>query len=93
MFNQTYGTLPGVGAANATACDASRLVYQSWVFALNVSVVSPASADPQANSNFTTFTLKPAPTGKVLIQNGAAIARISVAMLVGAVGVIALRLF
>ncbi|GJE88062.1 hypothetical protein PsYK624_041450 [Phanerochaete sordida] len=92
VFNQTYGTVPGVGAANATACDASRLVYQSWVFSLNLTV-APASASPEANSNFTTFTLKPAPTGKVLIENGAAITRISVAMLVGAVGVVVLRLF
>ena len=93
MWNQTYGTVPDVSDANATTCNTfNPLSYQTWILSsqFTVGLVDPSAPTPALTD--TVFTLSPAPTGKILLSNGAQAAAMSVAMVVGAVGVAVLRL-
>ncbi|GJE88040.1 hypothetical protein PsYK624_041230 [Phanerochaete sordida] len=91
-WNQTYGTIPDVSEANATKCDASKVSYQSWIFTANFTVVHPSPGAPTPALTDRVFTLSPAPTGKILVENGAHAVALSLAMVFGTIGVVVLRL-
>lgn len=91
MWNQTYGTLSDLTAANVSSCDPTKLSYQSWTFNTSFTVVSTQNLG--VGTTKTDFTLSPAPTGKIWVSNAAGSVSLSLALLLGSIICVMLQLW
>lgn len=65
IWNVTYGTTDDENVMNITACDTSKLSYQTWLFNVTFNVVDPpveSRPPPIHTDKATTFSTKPTGT-------------------------------
>ena len=64
FWNVTYGTSDDENVMNITACDTSKLSYQTWLFNVTFNVIdSPADPQPPPVYTFMATTFSTKPTG------------------------------